>query len=178
MNKSLEKKPPGDFSLWSLTISPRYHTGQSNTIWHKIYTRAIVKCLNRFSHRYAIYPEYARNNRNEGEFRLHYHGTVEVDDFISFTKKNYLLEKLGFVKWKKLNKVSDLLKWNIYCLKEYPITKHTLKVIRYIRLRRLPLLVKQKPTHRCRPNCKVCKKVEQSYSIKPLTHYFELSKYT
>jgi len=69
---------------------------------------------------YKIYPELDLTGR------LHYHGTLVLDDnqvtrFYRYVKPR--LSQLGFIHSKKLLTKEDLERWEKYCIKEWDCTK-------------------------------------------------------
>ncbi len=92
----------------------------------------IMRWLNRFSDHYVIVPEFADNGR------LHYHGTVRINDMIKFYRSKYRIDReLGFVKVDRLNGFKNHLTWNIYIYKNYYKIRVVYELFIYKKLKKI-----------------------------------------
>lgn len=108
MNRTLENT-----NLFSITISPPYRLIDPLYLYNDDLP-ILVRWFRRFSKHYILYTEF------DDMSRIHYHGTIQIDDKIKFHRSKYRIHKsVGFVKVKLLKTPNDLLKWTFYCRKDY-----------------------------------------------------------
>lgn len=118
----------------ALTISPpervnKWNALKSIFINDKIF---INQQLRKCSKSYYVYPELDDNGR------LHYHGTIMVQDMVKWKKSVLPSFKrvLGFTKVKTIVDEPNEKKWHEYCSKEWELTQEILglddlEIIRY-----------------------------------------------
>lgn len=124
----------------AVTISPKDRVGEyyakryANPL-RMIYdddVNLIRRALNRSSNDYVIYPEL------DATGRLHYHGTVKVNNMVNWKSTTCgRLKTLGFIKVK----VNPNSGWDKYCTKEWDQTQKILDIcvpITYAKLKSGP----------------------------------------
>lgn len=103
----------------ALTISPPLREIYRPTqlfVWDIAYIR---RALNTCSRRYIVYPEFAPQSG-----RLHYHIILYVHDLIKWKHLWVSIPKeLGVICFNLISTPWDLIKWTLYCSKNWPITK-------------------------------------------------------
>ncbi len=108
MNRTFEKPVS-----WSITISPPYRHFSPEHLYAEDIP-VIRRWFRKFSKHYILFSEF------DDESRLHYHGTIYINDMIKFHKTRYHMStKVGFIKIKLLKSPLDLLRWTFYIRKDY-----------------------------------------------------------
>lgn len=123
-------------NLYSITVSLR-PMAQSPLYMHRVMKRVLRRELNKMSKHYVLVPEFSDKGR------LHYHGTIQIDDKLKMYNNKYRLDRMGFTKLDPLETVKDLLKWTVYCRKNYGLIRAEYDIIMYMRLRRYTALCKR-----------------------------------
>ncbi len=101
--------------IWSITISPPYRLFRPKYLYNEDIP-TIRRWFRTFSKHYILFTEF------DSESRIHYHGTIYINDLIKFHKTRYSFScRVGFVKVKQLRTQLDLLKWTFYIRKDYHI---------------------------------------------------------
>lgn len=127
-------------SYYCITISPTYKFIDVRNL-HRIYTNIIIKYCNKFSKKYALYPEFDSNSR------LHYHGLIYVHDIIKMHKCKYKFMKAmtAFIKYDKIKNYTHQLRCLIYSMKDWPVNREEFNhPVMYTKIRR-KLKVKEPP---------------------------------
>ncbi len=120
MNRSLENR-----HHYSVTISPPYRKFDPVYLYNEDIP-VITRWLHKFSKHYVIYPELDSGSR------IHYHLSVWIHDMMKYHRTKYTMDrKVGFVKTKRLKTTYDLLRWHLYCTKDYYLNKKRLPKVRY-----------------------------------------------
>lgn len=109
----------------AFTISPPDRVTRYNHI-RAIYLddkRFLNNKLRQCCSKYILYPEL------DIKGRLHYHGMICINDPIKWRKSVYdtIRYNLGYCHVKKLNNFKEILRWLMYCQKEYAITWQVLE---------------------------------------------------
>lgn len=109
--------------MYALTISPPHRKDVKYWEQYEVDSDVIRRYLNQVSDHYIMYPEIAT------EGRLHYHGTIKLKDPVKWYKsiRATLNSILGFTCLKKLKTLQDVIKWNYYASKDWPITSQVLQ---------------------------------------------------
>lgn len=127
-----------------VTISPTYKLIDPEHL-HKAYTIDITRQMNKFSRRWALYPEF------DDKQRLHYHGLAYVHDTIKMYKVKHLLDKIGWTKLQKCIDFEDRLSYLIYSQKQYAEIQSHYPIISYKPMRKLKLLSQQTKDNLSKP---------------------------
>ncbi len=126
----IEGKLEKNMALYGITISCKNRDTAPDSLYLKD-KGIVMKWLNRFSDHYIIVPEFTDNGR------LHYHGTVKINDLVKFYRSKYRIDKeLGFVKIDKLIGFKNHLTWTIYIYKNYGIIKDVYSLFMYKKIKR------------------------------------------
>ncbi len=98
--------------IYGITISPPFRNYSPEFLYNKD-TPIIIRWLKRFSKHYIMFSEF------DDSSRLHYHGTIYIDDITKFHKTRYnFSERVGYVKLDLLKKNKNLLTWTMYIRKQ------------------------------------------------------------
>ncbi len=128
MNSPLENR-----QHYSVTISPPYRLFDPVYLYNEDIP-VIVRWLNKFSKHYVIYTEL------DSSSRIHYHLSVWIHDMMKYHRTKHIMDrKVGFVKTKRLFTKYDLLRWHLYCNKDYYLNKKRYPRVRYVRRNRAAL---------------------------------------
>lgn len=99
--------------IYSITISPPYRLFSPEYLYNEDIPK-IRRWFKKFSKHFILFAEFDESSR------IHYHGTIYIDDLIKFHKTRYHFQyRVGFVKTKLLRTFIDLLRWTYYIRKDY-----------------------------------------------------------
>lgn len=105
----------------AITISPPDRVSKYNRLEgiYKMDKFSLNKKLRNCSKYFILFPEV------DLQGRLHYHGVIKIDDQTKWYKSvlPYIRGTLGFVLLKPLKTTTDMLKWNIYSMKNWASMK-------------------------------------------------------
>ncbi len=106
---------------FAVTISPPLYLGNQKYKYRED-MKYIRKIMKHTSKHYLFVPEF------DAMDRLHYHGTVRVDDKVKWyksTKRKF--NNIGFSKIKLINDFYSHLRWNLYIHKDWWLNRQLFK---------------------------------------------------
>ncbi len=123
---------------YAITVSPKQRIESPIELYRQD-EEYIMKLLNKFSRRYALYPEF------DDKQRLHYHGLVLVHDRIKLNHTKYLFDKLGWTLFDRIRSNKQKVACAVYATKDWAENRGKfLRPIQYRRMRRLRKQVRRK----------------------------------